>query len=58
MREGGERMMSKEKFTSLEQFEQYYFPESCKKYPITIRVTKEEENLILQMRSGWRLKEK
>lgn len=44
-------------FRSIEELEQHYFPECCKKFPIRMRVTEEEERLLLRMRGGWRKKE-
>lgn len=39
-------------FRTLEEFEDYYLPEYCKKYPIRMRVTKEEKKLIQHMRGN------
>lgn len=41
------------RFTGLEQFERFYFPAYCKKYPITIRVNAEERSFILHRRGAW-----
>jgi len=41
-----------ETFRSMEEFEQKYFPEDCKKYPIVMRVTKQERDFILRVLRG------
>jgi hypothetical protein len=37
-------------FRSIKEFEEYYLPEYCKKYPITMRVTEDERRHILTLR--------
>lgn len=46
--------MKQHVFKSIEEFEQHYLPKYCQKYPVRMRVTKEEERLLLQMRGRWR----
>lgn len=41
-------------FKGIGEFEQHYFPEDCRKYPIRMRCTEEEKQLLFQMRGSWR----
>lgn len=38
------------KFKTIEEFEEHYFPNMCKKYPIRMRVSEEEQVLIKRLR--------
>lgn len=39
-------------FESTDKFWEHYFSNYCKRYPITIRVSEEEQKLIHQFRGG------
>jgi len=41
-----------EEIYTIEEFDKRFFPENCKKYPITLRVNKEEQDLILRRRGN------
>lgn len=50
-----------ETFRLMEEFEQRYLPEYCKKYPIIMRVTKQEQDFIHRVLRGnkwWEIKPK
>ena len=38
-------------FATIEEFEEYFFPQNCKKYPIKMWVTKEEADFIKRNRN-------
>ena len=55
LEQGMKRIKSEpEVFTSIEQFEHYHFPEDCKRYPLRMRVTQQEYDLVMSGRGGWR----
>jgi len=45
--------IEKKMFTTTEEFVEYFLPEHCTKYPITMRVNEEEQKLILQRRGDY-----
>ncbi len=45
--------IEKKMFTTTEDFVEYFLPEHCAKYPITMRVNKEEQKLIRQRQGDY-----
>lgn len=39
-------------FRTVKEFEEFYFPEHCRKYPIKMRVSEEEKEQILRARKS------
>jgi len=42
--------MKNKVFRTIEEFKEHYFPEYCKKYPVTMRVTEKEAAMIRRYR--------
>jgi len=45
-----------DKIKSIDEFESKYLPNHIKKFPIRMRVTKEEQDFLLSQRGGYRAK--